>query len=588
MAFHSSPPLIPDDTAELPSTRSLGPDTHLPEPYFKNLPSHFDSDANVPSSDPIFSDSPSEADVADYQSPERQKRKRRGPWWEHDKKQKQRKMRGQSSLRKALAKGKGVGGPVDSGVWMGSDASEESLDSVIGSGERMKALRVRESSVEEDQDQEMEQEEEWNGFSDDEPPTSQATVSGDDAAFDIVQSCVDAGKEVVDLSDLALTELSNDTLRPLHQLIRHPHISLTEPPSEEEFTTLTPSIQLYLAGNWLRSLPSELFGLENLNVLSLRNNSLEEIPRGIDKLRKLKELNIAQNNVSVLPWEMLELVGRRTTSKRITLRPNPFLQPSYFDHGLSTGALADLTSRLNPRLKRILVNDSPKYRPADAEEQDWQRLQDIAEAFSVDPRWVELSLRFKEAELMKWQQIEQRSWCREAFMIARQQTPTGSLVNTTLYLASSAIQYFNPDGSAYRPSNASQSPAAPSLEPILTPTQTTAPQPPSTHSNAPSLFSLSLAHLQANRDLSVLPADLPTPITTALEKAHASNVSGFGNEKCSSCWRRFVIPRAEWVEYWAVNAVPKAPLKASDVLPFRRRVCRWGCARVGWVGDHVY
>lgn len=598
MTLNSSPPLLPDDPGELPSTVTLSAvDTQLPEPYLKRRPSHFDSEPNIPSSDPVFSDSPSEADVEDYLSHERLKRKRhiRGPWWFAGKKQKHRKLQDGSSLRKSLAKGMGVSGPVDSGVWMGSDASEESVDSILSSQQRMRGLRVREESIEEEREGEQaaEEGEEWNGFSDDddtmivEPTSSQATVSGDDAALDIVHGCVDAGREVVDLTDLALTELHNNTLRPLQQLIRHPHISLTEPPSEDEFTALTPSIQLYLSGNWLRSLPTELARLENLTVLSLRNNSLEEIPAGIGKLRKLKELNIAQNKISVLPWEMLDLVGRRTAEKRIILRPNPFLQPRYFTHKLSDRLLADLVSRLTPRLKRIHVNDSPKLTPADSE-QDFRTLQELARVHSVDPRWLDLALSFKEAGQMKWQQMELKPYAREDYLTAHSQHPTSSL-NVTLYLASSPIAYFDPDGSRHRPSFTSPPSPPTSLDPVLsstTPQRPAAPTPSHTSAGL-SLFALALRSAEKfPSDLSTEPG-LPPRVVSALRKVHENNTTS-GNERCSTCCREFVIPRAEWIEYWAVNASPKGPLKADDIIPFRRRVCGWVCARESRLGDHRY
>lgn len=80
----------------------------------------------------------------------------------------------------------------------------------------------------------------------------------------IINNCVEHGNETIDLSRLALQGLSSETLRPLHQLIRHAHISMIEPPSEDQFTALTPELKLFLANNELTSLPSELFLLENM------------------------------------------------------------------------------------------------------------------------------------------------------------------------------------------------------------------------------------------------------------------------------------------------------------------------------------
>lgn len=113
-------------------------------------------------------------------------------------------------------------------------------------------------------------------------------------------------------------------LRPLLHLTKQP--AVTEPPvSENVFSPLEPFLRLFLSGNLLTSLSSELFELGNLRVLSLRNNKLTEIPPAIQKLTMLQEINLSVNRLQYLPWEILQLI-RKGDLKHLVVHPNPFLQ----------------------------------------------------------------------------------------------------------------------------------------------------------------------------------------------------------------------------------------------------------------------
>ena len=57
------------------------------------------------------------------------------------------------------------------------------------------------------------------------------------------------------------------------------------------------------------------------------------MPHSIGRLSNLQELNIAQNNIRWLPWEMLDLMHCRTSHRQITVRPNPLVDPV---HAFST------------------------------------------------------------------------------------------------------------------------------------------------------------------------------------------------------------------------------------------------------------
>ena len=79
-------------------------------------------------------------------------------------------------------------------------------------------------------------------------------------------------------------------------------------------------LEFYLWDNQLTRLPSALFQLSNLGVLSLRKNQLTHLPASIGQLRHLRELNIGGNALTYLPAEMQQL-----TLETFTYIPNPFL-----------------------------------------------------------------------------------------------------------------------------------------------------------------------------------------------------------------------------------------------------------------------
>lgn len=99
-----------------------------------------------------------------------------------------------------------------------------------------------------------------------------------------------------------------------------------KPPfTDSYYTPLKPFLRLFLSGNGLTELSSELFELTNLKVLSLRNNNLKELPPAIRKLVALQHINLSVNNLQYLPWEILWLIKNGELT-HLTVHPNPFLQ----------------------------------------------------------------------------------------------------------------------------------------------------------------------------------------------------------------------------------------------------------------------
>lgn len=67
------------------------------------------------------------------------------------------------------------------------------------------------------------------------------------------------------------------------------------------------TLSIFLGSNALTRLPSALFQLQNLRVLSLRSNKLRFLPPAIGDLHNLSELHIAHNELQYLPAEILRL-----------------------------------------------------------------------------------------------------------------------------------------------------------------------------------------------------------------------------------------------------------------------------------------
>lgn len=121
-----------------------------------------------------------------------------------------------------------------------------------------------------------------------------------------------------------MREIPSNLLGPLQHLTKLP--AIREPPvTEDVYSSLEPFLRLFLAGNSLFKLSSELFDLASLKVLSLRNNKLTEVPPAIRRLTSLQDVNLSVNRLQYLPWEFLWLI-RKGDLKHLIVRPNPLMQ----------------------------------------------------------------------------------------------------------------------------------------------------------------------------------------------------------------------------------------------------------------------
>ncbi|KAI0027214.1 hypothetical protein K488DRAFT_91138 [Vararia minispora EC-137] len=147
---------------------------------------------------------------------------------------------------------------------------------------------------------------------------------------DAISSAVDAGEQMVDLSGRGLTSIPED-VRDMAGIIAFPNSSLkahgvnpARPFTRSHSGLLmgtTGGVGLNLAQNTIRTLPPNLFVLQNLTFLSLRNNQLDFIPPQISELRSLQHLNVALNWLPFLPAEILTL----PKLEQLLVHPNKFL-----------------------------------------------------------------------------------------------------------------------------------------------------------------------------------------------------------------------------------------------------------------------
>lgn len=133
-----------------------------------------------------------------------------------------------------------------------------------------------------------------------------------------------------------------------------------------------------------------------------------------------------------------------------------------------------------------------------------------------------------------------------------------------IYLASSSVRYFDAVGVPCRSSDESYR-IVMDAPPVVFSSQ-----------RAPSLFELVLQCAQRECDLEALPSGIPANVLAALNRA--AKVAAAGNQECTTCKRSFIIPRAQWMEFWFLGPSTQAEISPESALPFLRTACSWSCA----------
>jgi hypothetical protein len=261
--------------AEEPSLPQL---PHGNENGLKRVRLNARSDSPVISSDPPLFSSDDDPSAENYAGGGRQKKRFRGPWYS------QRPLPMRDAPAKITRK---FERNFDSAVFMGSDSTEADEDAEFSS-------RI-----------------EPPGFSSSSqlqvamrpPPAPQTVIepTPEMLAEEYMQSFLDSRGATIDLSRRGLTKLSNHIFEPLHYYVQGTERAV--------YVTMETHLSIFLSANELTRVPGEICNLGKLvNVLSLRNNKLVELPAGIERWSAITELNIANNNLRYLPFELLQLL----------------------------------------------------------------------------------------------------------------------------------------------------------------------------------------------------------------------------------------------------------------------------------------
>lgn len=335
---------------------------------------------------------------------------------------------------------------------------------------------------------------------------------------------------------------------------------------------MEPSLRVILSGNHLTKLPAELFNLNRLVFLSLRDNKLQEIPPSIGKLKILEDLNISQNNLGYLPYEILDLVIGGTLFD-FQLHPNPFYAPM---------AKPESTENSATHLEIDLHRKSSIVRsPLRLNEEDTRRLA------RSDPS-IQSQLFPDSSD--------------DGFVPDGSNRPVYGGKCTLSYQFRTEVRFLDLFGRCMK------GPAFPS-DPtwkitgrhVQLPVARTGdiPEPPTVCSRVQSLLEKALQSCTRNPEFPHLESYLEqSPPQIPLLLKRAENITYSGPTLCTICNRSFVVPRTEWIEWWEIEKVSKkdrlvrVPTSsdankprhmenerdaAEKLIPLIRRGCSWLC-----------
>jgi hypothetical protein len=319
-----------------------------------------------------------------------------------------------------------------------------------------------------------------------------------------------------------------------------------------EFKSLRPALKIFLASNMLRRVPGEFCNLDGISVLSLRNNDLVELPSTIGKLRHLCELNVANNRLRFLPYEILGLLsGPHSKLNSLQLHPNPFYEP-----------------RLSHEQMEVV---STAIRP---------------------PSQIDAAVD-RSGKLTQWE-ILYRYRSHVRFLDIYGTLAAGPTFPRDESLFSSPVYHSSSIHSSPGGSISNSIPAAPFSD---------IPKPPRSRgmigSMARSLLEMAVHSCSSQQFTSgdleyCLGRDqVPPNLPRLLEDAETLRESEGGDRKCTVCKRVFVIPRTEWIEWYEIVkeqptrslASAASPLRQMEnkrdtierLIPLMRRGCTWNC-----------
>lgn len=279
-------------------------------------------------------------------------------------------------------------------------------------------------------------------------------------------------------------------------------------------------------------------------MLSLRSNKLHELPPAIGRLKGLVELNISQNKLQYLPYEILNLFSERSRLETFQIHPNMFYEPTTPQNEEGE---ASRGWKFN---NRVTVGKSARQRRA--------RSSTEYPAWKSHPRWK------------------------------------------ICYKARTEISYLDINGSHCKGPQLSNNTRSgqrsfPGKIPIVDVDDTPVPPTSRTLSRVPSLLEVALNACSKAPELpslqSMLPDAHPEHFPSLL--AYATVKKESGGSKCTVCNRNFIVPRTEWIEWWEIAKAEEnttlvsaaSPLRQIEndrdaiekMVPLMRRGCSWLC-----------
>lgn len=326
---------------------------------------------------------------------------------------------------------------------------------------------------------------------------------------------------------------------------------------------LRPKLKLFLSSNMLRRVPGEIFNLDNVTVLSLRSNHLVELPSATGKLRRLVELNIANNNLHFLPYEILQIFSEPSKLHSLTWHPNPFYEPDIPEADPYKGG-----EPYPPDLRDGVLSRSGRPGAVSS---------GLPE---TSPEW---NVKYKFRSEVRFMNID------------------GTLAKGPSFPRDESLF----SASAHQRNSVSYSYGFGRTNVIKLAAPGDVPEPPRVSSflkggrvsKAPSLLEATLQVWSQSFGLPDLHDWLgdepPERLARILEDAKVLKEMEADSRKCTVCHRRFVIPRTEWLEWWQISKAQKnrqlasaaSPLRLMEnrrdqvesMVPLIRRGCSWGC-----------
>lgn len=513
-----------DDLPHSPRSSPAPAHTHttlIPSsPPFAPFNPRYRATSPTSSEPPLFSsdDGPEAADITNYQSP-RHKAKRAGPWWSNPYER--------PAARNKKAK---ISRNFDSGVFMMSDSSEATNDLLMGDETSPESVTPLEREEFERKARVLHR--------------IQRTIDNKDA---INRS--DTDNNYV-FSQFEMQDSDLHHLASLKQIIRHPPDYSTELPSEGQYRSLVPDLSLDLSKNLLRLLSPRLFDLEHLTSLVLRNNKIESLPPQIAKLPNLLTLDLAGNRLTHLPAEVLSIaVKDYTTEKNRFMRPSFFLRLNLFDNPLFDPA------QMAP------------YRVGEPEDKDKdENPNEIRRTHHLHcPEFIPIELLSRIGTPAPMSTIRPTRY---------QHTVIRTCRNIMLH-SFSPVSYFDrfgdvvPGSAVLSPRGVFGDPKYPNgtqaVDPLL---EKYRPTDPGTSLFGAAFFK-ALDELPVQQIREYLGSE-STPTIDAKLALVEDNYARIPRRHCHTCGKEYVIPRAEWLEFWDWP-------RRSDQVPVKVQVCSWSC-----------